>query len=219
LLSWRWVFFINVPIAMAALVLVPRLVPESASTQQRHLDVLGALLATGGLSLSALGMLERANHAWSEPWTWLPLAAGALLIALFLRMEGHIEQPLVPLAFFRSTRRSIGNLALATFSAALAVLFFSVPLFLQQVLHYSPLLTGLAFLPVGPTFALAAAWSPNMVRRLGFDPAFDQAVVPALQLVVHEQADEFELPELLSSRLLRSQRKGVGRLTASYEPV
>lgn len=167
LLSWRWVFFINIPIAVAVLMLASELIPESRPGEHRRLDALGALLITGGLSLSALGLLEKADHAWSEPWTWLPLSVGVLLTLTFIRVEARTEQPLVPLAFFRSPERAIGNLALAVFSAALGLLFFSMPLYLQQVLRYSPLLTGLAFLPVGPMFALMAAWSPGLVRRFG----------------------------------------------------
>ncbi|TAM75679.1 MFS transporter [bacterium] len=167
LLSWRWVFFINVPIAIAVLILASGLISESRSVEHRRLDALGALLITGGLSLSALGLLEKADHAWSEPWTWLPLSVGVLLTLVFVQVEARTEQPLVPPSFLRSPERAVGNLALAVFSAALAVLFFSMPLYLQQVLRYSPLLTGLAFLPVGPIFALMAAWSPRVVRRLG----------------------------------------------------
>ncbi|TAM57557.1 MFS transporter [bacterium] len=168
LLSWRWLFFLNVPVAAALLLLAWRLLDESRIPgESRRLDVAGAVLVTSGFTLIAFGLLRTAGSSWAAPMTILALALGLLLTLLFIVVEAHDEHPLVPLPFFSSPRRSIGNLSLALFSAGLAVLFFSLPLYLQNVLGYSVLRTGLAFLPVGPTFIVMAYLSPFVIRRLG----------------------------------------------------
>jgi MFS family permease len=166
-LSWRWVFFINLPIAAVAIVLAPRLVPESRAERGARLDIPGGLLVTAGVSSIVFGLVEKTGNSWFAAAVAGPLAVGVALLLAFLAVEARVGRPLVPPAFWRSRRRAAGNVVLAVFSAGVAVLFFSGALFMQQVLHYSPLATGLAFLPVGPVFVLGVSANAWAIARAG----------------------------------------------------
>src|SRR5262249_36972791 len=95
------------------------------------------------------------------------LGVGAVLVAMFVVVEARVAGPLMPLGFFRSRRRIVGNAVLFTYSAAMAVLFFSMALYLQQVRHFSALSTGLSFLPIGPMFMLAGGLNSRLLGRIG----------------------------------------------------
>jgi len=166
-LSWRWVFFINLPIAAIALVLTPRLVPESRAPRRGRPDIAGAVLATAAITLFVYGLLAKADHEWASASVVAPVVAGILLLAIFCVVESKVLNPLVPLSFLRSRRRTIGNLVLLSYSAAMGVLFFSMALYLQEVLHYSALWSGLSFLPIGPFFMLTGGLNARLVPRIG----------------------------------------------------
>jgi MFS family permease len=166
-LSWRWVFFINLPVAAVAIVLAPRLVPESRAQRGARLDVPGGILVTAAVSSIVFGLVEKTGNAWTSLGVAGSSALGAALLLAFLAVEARVDRPLVPPRFWRSRRRAAGNVVLAVFSAGVAVLFFSGALFMQQVLHYSPLATGLAFSPVGPVFVLGVSANAWALARVG----------------------------------------------------
>ncbi|MEU8633066.1 MFS transporter [Amycolatopsis sp. NPDC048633] len=166
-LSWRWVFFVNLPIAALACAFAPGLVPESRSPRSGRLDVTGAVLVTLGLTLVVYGLLASSERSWASPLVVGTLAAGVFLLAAFGWWQRRAANPLVPLSFLRSRRRAVGNFVLLAFSAALAVLFFSLALYLQQVVHLDALYAGLSFLPIGPLFMFTGWLTARLIPRIG----------------------------------------------------
>src|SRR6266536_2288915 len=149
-LDWRWIFYINIPVAAFALLMVPRVLPESRMARQGHrIDAAGAVTATGGLVAVVDGLLQAASHPWGSWQVLLPLLAGAALLAVMVAVEARSPEPLIPLRFFANRTRVTSNvLSLALFAAFIGYVFL-LTLFQQQVLGYSPLKTGLLFLPLG----------------------------------------------------------------------
>jgi EmrB/QacA subfamily drug resistance transporter len=147
--SWRWIFVINVPLAAACVWLILSVVPPSAARERggRHVDYPGALLAALGLGGPVFALIEQPRLGWSGPAVYGPLIAGALLLTVFLVYESRAKDPMLPLMLFRRRNFSAGNVETFAMYAGLAVLFFFLVLFLQQIGGYSPLNSGLATLP------------------------------------------------------------------------
>jgi MFS family permease len=150
LASWRWIFYINLPVVLFALLMVPRVLPESRMARAGHrIDVPGAVTATGGLVAVVDGLLQAASHPWDSWPVLLPLLGGADLLAAMAVWEARVPEPLIPLRFFANRTRVTSNvLSLAMFAAFLGYVFL-LTLYMQQVLGYSPLRTGLLYLPFG----------------------------------------------------------------------
>ena len=168
LASWRWIFFINLPIAAVVIALTPRLVTESRAARRGRPDVAGAALITLGLLAIVSGLLEKGSH----PWLSFPVlgwvAIGAALLAGFTLVEARVQRPLVPLAFLRSRNRTVANLVRVCYYVGFSTLFFSLSLYLQHVLGFSALATGFAFVPFGLTILLSATvLAPRLLRRFG----------------------------------------------------
>src|SRR5215471_14141783 len=164
--SWRWVLFVNVPIALLLAVAAPRVLPASVGRSGR-LDLPGAVTATGALTLLVYGLSRAATHAWSDDVTILALGAGVALLAVCLLIEVRSAQPLMPLRLFANRNRSAAYVLRAVAGAmTLAVLFF-VTQILQNVLGYSPLKAGFAFLPLGVGVVLTAQVASRIVGRIG----------------------------------------------------
>ncbi|MGW6306239.1 MFS transporter [Streptomyces niveus] len=171
LASWRWIFLINLPVALAALVLLPRLVPESRAERAVRLDVPGAVLGTGALVALVYGLLRAGETGWGDTAAVGPLVLAVLLAAAFLVAESRTAEPLVPLSFLSYRFRAVANGATLLFSAAMYAMAFLLMLHLQTVLGYRPLAAGLAYLPYGGGI-LAGMWlSSRAVIRLGMRPA------------------------------------------------
>src|SRR4051812_32995648 len=149
-LSWQWILFINVPIGLAAALLTPRYVPEGrAAGGARKFDVAGALSVTLGLVAIVYAVVRTEVNGWGSAQTIVVLAVGLALIALFLAIEGRFAaRPLMPLKIFRSRALSGANAVVFLLGAGMFGMWFFVSLYLQQVLGYSPLEAGLAFLPM-----------------------------------------------------------------------
>ena len=170
LASWRWIFLINLPVAAVALALVPRLVTESRSSSEGRgrLDVPGALLITVGLSLVVFALLGKGASAWVSAAVLVPLVGGLALIGLFIAVEARAKNPLVPLGFFlRSRTRSAAYAIMMLANGAMMAMYFSLSLYMQQVLGYSPIWAGLAYLPLCAAFFVGIGASSELVRRLG----------------------------------------------------
>jgi EmrB/QacA subfamily drug resistance transporter len=169
LASWRWIFFINLPVALAVLAVLPRMVAESRMTRARdqRLDVVGAVTLTAGLVAIVYGLLRAAEHPWGSAGVVVPLVAGAALLATMLVVERRARNPLIPLRFFANRTRSVVNLVTLFFMAAFISYTFMLTLFMQHVLGYSPLAGGLAWLPVGISIGAGIGISTALTPRLG----------------------------------------------------
>lgn len=165
--SWRWVFFINLPVAAAVIVLSLWRVPENRITSQGSVDWIGALIATAGLAGVTYGFIESASLGWGHPSVWGCLAAGCVSLVAFLYFEPRVYSPIVPLKLFRSRDFSGTNLLTLFLYAALGIFFFLFPLNLIQVQHYSAMATGAAALPLIVLLFSLSRWSGGLVARYG----------------------------------------------------
>ncbi|HEX4016766.1 MAG TPA: MFS transporter [Frankiaceae bacterium] len=168
--SWRLIFLVNIPVALFAVIALPRLVSESRATRSRtrqRPDVLGAVTATAGLSGLVYGFLRAGEVAWGSVSVLLPLVGGAALLAAFVAIERVAREPLVPLRFFRNRTRVTTNGVTVLFSAAFFAYFYLQTLYLQQVLHWSALKTGLSYVPFGIAISLAIGLATVLIPKLG----------------------------------------------------
>jgi EmrB/QacA subfamily drug resistance transporter len=172
-LSWRWILIINVPIgllgALAALRVVRTPRPPTGATRQ--FDLAGALSVTVGLVVLTYGIVESGTHGWGSARTLLTLAAGTALLALFLMVEGRLAaRPLVPLRIFGSRVLSAANVVVFCLGGSVFAMWYFVSLSLQQVLGYSPIQAGLAFLPMPLTIAACTQAATRLTGRHGPGP-------------------------------------------------
>jgi EmrB/QacA subfamily drug resistance transporter len=166
--SWRWVFFINPPIAVAVITISFLFVPESCGESgNRRLDIPGAFLITLGLGLLVFSMIEAPNRSWANPMTWGTTTVGVLAIALFLLREARTDAPLVPLRLFRSMNFIGANLLTLLLYAALGALLFFLPYNLIQVQGYTPTQAGAANLPLILILFVLSRWAGSLVARYG----------------------------------------------------
>jgi len=168
LASWRWIFYINIPVVVFALLVAPRVLAESRMARAGHrIDVPGAVTATGGLVAIVDGLLQAASHPWGSWQVLLPLGAGTGLLLVMAAVESRANEPLIPVRFFTNRTRVTSNvLSLALFAAFIGYVFL-LTLFQQQVLGYSPLRTGLLFLPLGVAIGAGIGASSALMPRLG----------------------------------------------------
>lgn len=165
-LSWRWVLFVNVPIGLAVVMLAPRVLVET----ERHpgrLDLAGALSATAGMSLLVYGLVHAATHQWGNPGTVAPLVAAGVLIPVFVVLEFRTPGALMPLRLFANSSRSGAYAVTLAIGTAIFAMFYFLTLFLQDVLGFSPLKTGFAYLPFAATIMVVASGVSRLVGRTG----------------------------------------------------
>ena len=167
--SWRWLFLINVPVVLCCLTLILRVIPRQAPTAKprRRVDLAGALLCAGGLAGVVFALIEAPRLGWSRPQIVVPLVGGALLFGAFLARERLTRDPMLPLAIFRRANFAAANIETFAVYAALAVFFFFLILFLQQVAGYSPLRSGLATLPVTLVVFALSRYAGRLSARIG----------------------------------------------------
>jgi EmrB/QacA subfamily drug resistance transporter len=167
-LSWSWIFFINVPVGLLVLALAPRLVRESrAEVAHRHFDVPGAVSITAGLMLLVYAMTRAVSHGWVTGTTIGTLAAAVALILAFVAIEARSSAPLLPLRMFRLRTLSGSNIAGLLMGGAVFSQFFLLTLYMQQVLHYSALQTGVAYVALTLAVIVFANVSQAVALRLG----------------------------------------------------
>jgi EmrB/QacA subfamily drug resistance transporter len=166
-LSWRWVFFINVPIGAAVLALAPRIVPESRSESAARggYDAEGAISITVGTIALVFTLIKADSWGWTSGRTLAGFAAAVVLIAGFVVIERRHENPLVPLRIFSNRSLAASDATMLVVAAALFGVFFFCTLYLQQVLGYSALRTGIAYLPLSLSIIGASALASRFVDR------------------------------------------------------
>ncbi|MET9666090.1 MFS transporter [Streptomyces sp. NPDC006475] len=168
-LNWRWVFFVNVPIALIIVLLTPRHINES----ERHpgnFDLLGALTSTLGMVALVYGFIRAAQEGWRDPVTLGSFAAAVVLLASFIMVERRSSQPITPLHMFADRNRAGTYGIMLSLAAAIFGMFFFLTLFVQNVLGFSPLMAGLAFLPVSAVIAVGAGVASQLLPRFGPKP-------------------------------------------------
>jgi EmrB/QacA subfamily drug resistance transporter len=172
LLSWRWILFINVPIGLLAAFAAQRFITESKRPMSsRDFDLTGALAATVGLSLLVLGIVRTDQTGWGSAQTLAIIGAGIALLAGFVLVEGRFASaPLMPLRIWASRTLSAANVVVLLVGGATFAMWFFVSLYLQQVLGYSPIRAGLAFLPMTLCIVAGSTIASRTVARLGAKP-------------------------------------------------
>jgi EmrB/QacA subfamily drug resistance transporter len=170
-LGWHWVFFINIPVGVFVMAAAVRALPadtRQASATRRRFDVIGALSATTGASLLAYSVVQTGSHPWGSGRTIGLLAGAAVLLGYFVIHERFVAaEPLMPMSLWRNRSVSGANVVAALQSSAVFAMFYATTLYMQQVLHYSALRTGFAYVPLGVSILLAAGMGPALVPRLG----------------------------------------------------
>jgi EmrB/QacA subfamily drug resistance transporter len=168
-LSWRWVLFVNAPIGAALAIATPYVLPESKRTLG-HLDLPGAITSTVGVSSLVYGLIHAASDGWSDPITIGALALSVVLLVAFVFIEANSAQPLMPLRLFSNRNRDASYVVMLSTGAALFSMFFFLTQFVQEILGYSPVKAGFAFLPVSIVIVISAQIASRMIARTGARP-------------------------------------------------
>jgi EmrB/QacA subfamily drug resistance transporter len=167
LLSWEWIFYINVPVGLAALALAPVLLSESRDAHVKSFDVPGAVLVTGGLVTLVFAITQASDFGWTSLATLGLFAAAGALLASFVVWEARVAEPLMPFSIFRIRTVSAANLAGLVLGTVTFSMFLMLTLYMQQVLGYSPLKTGVAYLAVAGTAIIWSTVAAQAVNRIG----------------------------------------------------
>lgn len=168
-LSWRWVLFVNVPIGLLLAALAPMFINESERSPGRF-DLGGALSSTGGMTALVYGFIRAAQDGWADPYTIGSFGLAVVLLATFIRIETTIDSPIMPLHLFRDRNRAGSYGIMLALAAALFSMFFFLTLFVQDILHYSPLRAGFAFLPVSAMIVITAQLASRKLLTVGPKP-------------------------------------------------
>jgi EmrB/QacA subfamily drug resistance transporter len=168
LASWQWIFIVNVPVGIASVALALRFVPESRiESEHRTFDLLGASAVTTGLLVLVFAIVKAQPWGWGSPKTIGLLAAGVALLGAFLAIERRSKAPLMRLGIFRVRTLATADSALLLVASAMFGMFFFASLYVQQILGYSPLRAGLAFLPVTVGMIVGSVAAQQLIKRLG----------------------------------------------------
>jgi EmrB/QacA subfamily drug resistance transporter len=170
-LNWRWNFFINIPIGITILIAAWRLLPAHESEEVHNsLDLPGAISVTAGVLLLVSGIVEAPTNGWLSWSTFAFFASAIALITFFIFNEKRSKHPLIPLEIFKIRNLTGANLVIFPVVASMFSTFFFGSLYLQNILHFDPVMTGLSFLVTPITIALVATNVPRLIRKIGFKP-------------------------------------------------
>ena len=162
-LSWEWVFFVNVPVGILAILLSLRFIPESRASDTDGVDVLGAISVTAGITLLVYAIVKTQDYGWLSVETIGMAIGAALLLTAFVFIELRSKAPLVRLSIFKTRSLTGANLAMLAVTGGMFAVFYFASLYVQQTLGFTPVQAGLAFLP------LTAGHHPVLVRRAAAD--------------------------------------------------
>ena len=166
--SWPWVFYINIPIALAVLAVTPALMP-GAPARRGSVDVVGALTATAGLALTVFGIVRAPEEGWGSAATIVSIGGGLILLALFVAIQASRREPLMRLSILRTPNLAAANLAQLLLGAAWIPMWFFLNLYLQQVLGFGAFEGGAALLPMTiAIMVLMVVVAPRVINRFGF---------------------------------------------------
>ena len=177
-LSWSWIFFVNLPVGVAVLAASPWLLRESrAELSHRHFDVAGAVSITAGMMALVYAITRASQHGWGSGLSVGLLTGAAALIAAFVAIEARSPAPLLPLRIFRARTLSAANATSAMVGAAAFGQFFLLALYLQQILGYSAVKTGVAFIAITVTIILLSNLAQSLTTRLGARPVLSAGLL------------------------------------------
>jgi EmrB/QacA subfamily drug resistance transporter len=166
--TWRWIFFVNVPIGILTLAAAWRVVQDSRGTlRHRHFDLGGAISITAGLVILVFGIVKAQEYGWTSAKTIGLLAVAAALIGAFVFIEQRSKAPLVRLSIFRIRTLSVGNAVLFVVTGGMFAVFFFETLYVQGILHLSPVQAGLGFLPLTAAIIAASVVAQQVIARFG----------------------------------------------------
>ncbi|MER5869168.1 MFS transporter [Streptomyces sp. NPDC002044] len=168
-LNWRWVLFVNVPIALLIALATPRVIRES-KRHPGHFDAAGALLSTLGMVALVYGFIRASQDGWTDPLTLGSFGAAVVLLVLFVLNERRSPQPITPLHMFADRNRAGTYAIMLFFACAIFGMFFFLTLFVQNVLGFTPIQAGLAFLPVSAMIAVTAGLTSQLLPKYGPKP-------------------------------------------------
>ena len=169
LLTWHWIFLVNIPVGIAVFALCVVLLPGArGQAGEGRLDIGGAITVTGALMLAVYAIVNGNSNGWTSAQTLGLLAAAAVLFGIFLAIEARVAAPLMPLSLFKHRNLSVANVTAVLSAASLFAMFFLSALYMQQILGYSPLEVGLAYVPNSLIMAgLSLGVSAKLVMRFG----------------------------------------------------
>jgi EmrB/QacA subfamily drug resistance transporter len=202
--GWRWIFFINVPIAITTVLLAPRILPESKGGR-RPFDVPGAVVITGGLMVLIHSLNEAITYGWQSARVIPGLVAAAVLLVVFLVVEQRREDPLVPFSVFRVPTLRTANLVTVFFLGSVAIVFYFASLFMQQVLGYDALKAGMAYVPLAIMAGVSAGTASQLVTKTAAKPVLMTGLALCtlgLFLLSRAPADASYLPDVLPPYLI-----------------
>ena len=168
-LDWRWVFFVNVPIGAAIVLLAPMFVDESERRTGRP-DIAGALTSTLGMATLVYGFIRAADDGWRDSWTLAAFGAALVLLAAFVIVESRTKEPITPLRMFADRNRSSSYAIMLSLAAAMFGMFFFITIFIQNVFGYSPIRSGVSFLPITAAIFVSAGLATRFLPRFGPKP-------------------------------------------------
>lgn len=171
-LAWEWNFFVNVPVGIFVAIAASRLLPHhiGEENQKMKLDLPGAVLATSGLMSLVYGLSKAPTLGWDSHTVWAFIVAGIVMLVGFVLNERKVAQPLMPLEIFKIRNVAGGNAAFLAVACSLFSMFFFLSLYVQNVLGYSPVKSGLCFLPVTFIIGITSAIVSNVVGKVGYKP-------------------------------------------------
>ncbi|MGH3053768.1 MAG: MFS transporter, partial [Gaiellaceae bacterium] len=199
--GWRWIFYLNVPVAvLAALGALLLIAAKPASRTAGSFDLRGAVLVTGGMLLFIYTLVRAPDAGWSSTRTIAELVTAVVFLAAFVRNERRANNPLVPFSIFRIRGLAPANATQLLSFGGLYAMFFFLSLYMQNVLGYSPINTGLAYLPVTGGFMIAVALATPLMPRIGTKPVIVTGALVAsggIYLLSHVPVEGAFLADLL----------------------
>ena len=170
-LDWRWNFFVNVPVGLLVMFAALRVLDRHESTvEHNNLDLRGAVLATGGLMTLVYALVKAPENGWTATSSLVLFAVAAAALIGFVFNESRVKHPLMPLHIFRIRNLAGANLMQVFMTAGMFSIFFFTTLYMQQVLGYTPIKTGVSFLIIPIIIAITATNIPRLVQRIGYKP-------------------------------------------------